>query len=79
MDKDSVMSMPRFTADASLYTSSRTYQWAGSPTRSGGIIQSAIHVPLNYLSWDYVYNLCIAECWPDLICLQWCLDVRFKR
>jgi hypothetical protein len=29
------MSTPRFTADASLYTSSRTYQRAGSLGRSG--------------------------------------------
>jgi hypothetical protein len=32
------MSMPRFTADASFYTSSRTYQRAVSPVRSGAII-----------------------------------------
>ena len=39
------MSTPRFTADASLYTSSRTYQGAVSPFRSGAIIQLALDFP----------------------------------
>jgi len=39
------MNMPHFTADASLYTSSRTYQGAVSPGRSGAIIQLALDFP----------------------------------
>jgi hypothetical protein len=50
------MSTPRFTADASLYTSSRTYQGAVSPVRSGAIIQLALDFP-----WLDNYNRC--GCW----------------
>jgi len=50
------MNMPHFTADASLYTSSRTYQGAVSPGRSGAIIQLALDFP-----WLDNYNRC--GCW----------------
>jgi hypothetical protein len=39
------MNMPHFTADASLYTSTRTYQGAVSAVRSGAIIQLAVDFP----------------------------------
>jgi hypothetical protein len=73
------MNMPRFTADASLYTSGRTYQGAVSPVRSGAIIQPAAYFRPGYQIWDYVYNLCFAECAPDLdvSCLHKCIYGRF--
>jgi hypothetical protein len=63
------MNMPHFTADASLYTSSRTYQGAVSPGRSGAIIQLALDPCGCYGAyWD-----CLDGCAHDIPPL-WCLD-----
>jgi hypothetical protein len=65
--------MPRFTADASLYTSSRTYQGAVSPGRSGAIIQLAVDFPFFDL-----YNRC--GCWDAYRdCLYICYQTDDPR
>ena len=62
------MSMPRFTADASLCTLDRTYQGAVS-VRSGAIIQLAVHFPF----FDD-YNRC--GCWDEYShCTYICLSI----
>jgi len=76
--------MPRFTADASLYTSSRTYQSAVSPGRSGAIIQPAFDFVCSFFNrcdCFYAYLDCIHTCNQndDPICdalgyCPWCQD-----
>jgi hypothetical protein len=59
------MSTPRFTADASLYTTSRTYQGAVSPVRSGAIIQPALDFACSFFNrcgCFYAYLDCIYGC-----------------
>ena len=73
------MNMPHFTADASLYTSSRTYQLARSPGRSGAMIQPAVYVPLDYPVGVYVWNFCIAECGNESETDWICVDQCFTR
>jgi hypothetical protein len=52
------MNMPRFTAEASLYTASRHYQMAQAPAQAGGAVRPAI-VDLN------CYNECHISCTSD--------------
>jgi hypothetical protein len=73
------MSMPRFTADASLYTSNRTYQGAVSPVRSGAIIQLAVHFPFfddyNRCGCNDLYRACMHTCSPlddPVSCFGYC-------
>ena len=59
------MSMPRFTADGSLYASSRTYQGAVSPVRSSAIIQPAFDFACSFFNrcdCFYAYLDCIYTC-----------------
>ena len=44
------MALPGFNAEASLYTSSRTYQRAVSPVRSGAIIQPAFDFACSFFN-----------------------------
>ena len=59
------MNMPRFTADVSLYTSSRTYQRAVSPGCSGTIIQPAFDFACSFFGrcgCFYAHLDCMYDC-----------------
>jgi hypothetical protein len=66
------MSTPRFTADASLYTSSRTYQGAVSPGRSGAIIQLALDPCGCYGAYRGCMHACAQEIPPSGECIVHC-------
>ena len=57
------MSMPGFTADASLYTTRQQYRQAGSIDQVGAVVQPAYHCNPTCLS--NCVDLCIdpSDCW----------------
>jgi hypothetical protein len=64
------MSMPAFTAEASLYQTSRTYYVAGSLGQPVGIIQPAVQRPIGL-----PIGSCIRLCGGDPDCITCCVCV----
>jgi hypothetical protein len=73
------MSMPRFTADASLCTLDRTYQGAVSHVRSGAIIRLAVHFPFfddpNRCGCSDGLWQCLGTCLQTDRSVDACLDI----
>ena len=69
------MNLPCFTAEASLYPSSRSYYWAVNPGHSGGSIRPAAYAANNRCGCMDTYIDCSNACLrqdPTCGIVPWC-------